>query len=255
LEKIYGISLFVGVCLTLVYAFEFLYMDSMFVLSNVISTMVAGAGIVMSIFALRGYWEGLDSKLTRVWVCFVLGIAFWFLGELMWAVYALVLKVELPYPSLADGFWLIGYIPLFLALVLYLSLVRPAVSKRIVEVTFVVVSVIAVPFTLFLIIPATVSEGGFVTRMIDEAYPLLGFVLLALSFIGVFVFTTAGLKGKLDRVWILLNLGILMNVVGDSLFSFTTANGTYYNGHPLELMFHFGYLFFLSAFYVHRKEL
>jgi len=47
----------------------------------------------------------------------------------------------------------------------------------------------------------------------------------------------------------------LMNVVADSSFSYTTAQGTYYAGHPLELFFHFGYLAFLLAFYLHTKEL
>jgi hypothetical protein len=43
--------------------------------------------------------------------------------------------------------------------------------------------------------------------------------------------------------------------VADLLFSYTTLQGTYYNGHPLELFYHWGYILYALAFYVHTKEL
>jgi hypothetical protein len=46
-----------------------------------------------------------------------------------------------------------------------------------------------------------------------------------------------------------------MDVVADLLFSYTTLNGTYHDGHWLELFFHWGYILFALAFYTHRKEL
>jgi len=39
------------------------------------------------------------------------------------------------------------------------------------------------------------------------------------------------------------------------LFTYTTLQNTYHNGHPLELLFHFGYILYALAFYAHRKEL
>jgi hypothetical protein len=46
-----------------------------------------------------------------------------------------------------------------------------------------------------------------------------------------------------------------MNVVGDMLFSYATSQKTYFNGHPLDLFFYWGYIFFALAFYTHMKEL
>jgi len=46
-----------------------------------------------------------------------------------------------------------------------------------------------------------------------------------------------------------------MTAIGDSLFSYATAQNTYYEGHPSELFLHFGYLFFILSFYVHTKTL
>ena len=46
-----------------------------------------------------------------------------------------------------------------------------------------------------------------------------------------------------------------MNVFGDLMLSYTNLNGAYYSGHPLELFFHIGYIFFALAFYTHTKQL
>jgi len=241
--------------LVLIYAFESYYMDFMFVFSNFFPPFIAGASVVTSMFALRKYWEGLGSRLTRVWIYFTLGVTSWFLGELIWGIYALALGVEIPYPSIADGFWLIGYIPLFLALTSYLLMFRPAVSKGTLAVASTTVFIIAIVFSFLFIIPAVVAKEETFTRITNVAYPSLDLLLFALSILGLLVFTTTRLKGKMDKVWILLNAGILMNVIADSLFSYTTAQEIYYDGHPLELFFHFGYLLFLLAFYIHTKEL
>jgi len=237
------------------YAFESYYLDFMYVFSNVLPPLIAGASVVTSMIALRKYWEGLGSRMTQIWVHFTLGVTFWFLGELTWGIYALVLGVEIPYPSIADGFWLIGYIPLFFALTSYLSIVRPAVTKGILAAAYTSVLTIAIAFSFLFIIPAFASEAGTLTRIINAAYPTLDLLLFALSIVGLLVFATTRLKGKIDKVWILLNAGILMNVIADSLFSYTIAHDIYYDGHPLELFFLFGYLSFLLGFYIHTKEL
>lgn len=230
-------------------------MDFMNVFSNVFPLFCAGASVVASMFALKKYWERLGSRLTQVWIYFTLGITFWFLGELTWGIYTLALGVEIPYPSIADGFWLIGYIPFLFALTSYLSIVRPAISKGILTVASTIVSISAVASSSLFIIPAVVEETDTLTRIINVAYPSLDLLLFACSILGLLVFTTTRLAGKIEKGWILLNVGILMNVIADSLFSYTTAQDTYYNGHPLELFFHFGYLSFTLAFYLHIKEL
>lgn len=255
LRKVYWISLLVGTILALIYTFESCYMGFMGFLSHIFSSSIAGASAATSIFALKKYWEGLDSRLTRVWLYFALGLILLFLGELTRGIYALALNVAIPYPSIADAFWLVSYIPFLSALISYLSLVQPAISKRIREVSYATVLVNATVFSYLFIIPAAFSEGNTLTRIINIAYPSLDLILLAFSIEGLLVFTTTRLKGKIDKVWILLNAGILMKVIADSLFSYATAKNTYYNGHPLELFFQFGYLSFLTAFYIHTKEL
>jgi hypothetical protein len=102
-----------------------------------------------------------------------------------------------------------------------------------------------------LIVPILGVEENLATFAIDLAYPLLDIALLSMALVGLAIFQ----KGNLGKSWLWVIMGILLNVAGDVIFSYTTAQGTYYNGHLSELLFIYGYFFFTIAFYVHTKEL
>jgi hypothetical protein len=186
-----------------------------------------------------------------IWVCFTAGMALWFLGELSWAVYAFLLNVEIPYPSIADVFWLGGYVPLLLALLVYCRLFASVLSKRTIALITAAICILGVLVSVALIVPITGVEENLATLAIDLAYPLLDIALLSMALVGLAIFQ----KGNLGKSWLWIILGILFNVAGDMIFSYTTAQGTYYNGHLSELLLIYGYLFFTIAFYVHTKEL
>jgi len=108
---------------------------------------------------------------------------------------------------------------------------------------------------LMLPVLADTSQQDLVTLGISLAYPILDLALFLEAILGLLVFTVTSLKGRVGRAWHFMNAAILSNVVADMAFSYTTMEGTYYNGHPLELLFHVGYLLFALAFYVHSREL
>jgi hypothetical protein len=251
--------LITAIGLTVVYAFQNFYPDFMYTFSNVVSPIIAGVAVLSSFFALRRYWENIRSQLSKIWLCFTLGMFLWFLGELGWAIYTMVLNIEIPYPSIADIFWLSGYVPLFIALLLYVQLFKPAISSKMFFVAGTIVAGVSVltfpPLTLPVL--RDTSQQNFVTLGIGLAYPGLDLLLFLEAILGLLVFTVTRLKGRVGTAWYFMNAAILLNVVADMAFSYTTleAVDTYYNGHPLELLFHVGYLLFALAFYVHSKEL
>jgi len=249
----YIASLILSVSLALIYLFQDRYPDFMYFFSNAFYPFIAGATVIVSGFALRKYWGNPIDKYSKIWTGFTLGMVFWFLGELGWAIYTLFLNVEIPYPSIADAAWLIGYVPLFIAFYLYIRTFQSAVSKTMFALATVAVCITGFALILSLVPPilADASERDMVTLTVDVAYPALDVVLFSLSILGLLIFA----KGKVAQAWLLINGAILMNVIGDVLFSYTTLQGTYYNGHWSELFFAWGYILFALAFYVHKKEL
>ena len=95
------------------------------------------------------------------------------------------------------------------------------------------------------------AETEIVTIAVDIAYPALDLVLLGYALLALLIF----FRGKIAVAWSLISAAVLMDVAADMLFTYTTLQDTYYSWHPLELMFHFGYILYALAFYVHRKEL
>jgi len=172
------------------------------------------------------------------------------MGEAIWAGYTLILGVELPYPSVADFFWIGGYIPLFVALYLYVKLFGQALTKKMLAVSIVTAVALTILVTVALLMPALGAEKDLAAIAMDFAYPILDLALFSVALLGLMIFW----KGKLGSSWLLINAGILMNVCADMLFSYTTAQDIYYCGHMLDVLFDLAYLSFLMAFYVHTKE-
>ena len=247
---LYKITLATAVALTLVYAFQGFYPEFISPLSNAVFPVVASAAVFSSAFALRKYGPK-PTKFLMIWMCFTVGMTLWFLGELSWAVYTFFLSVEVPYPSIADIFWLGGYIPLLIALFVYSRLFASVLANRKKALIAALIIILGVLVSAALIVPIMGVEEDVATFIIDLAYPLLDIALLSMALVGLAIFQ----KGGLGKSWLWIILGIMLNVAGDMVFSYTTAQGTYYNGHLSELLFIYGYLFFMVAFYVHTKEL
>lgn len=148
-------------------------------------------------------------------------------------------------------FWLIGYIPFLAALYLYVKLFGSALTRKTLAISLAATIILTLLVSLTLIAPIVGAEEDLTTSIVDFAYPLLDLALFSVSLLGLLIFW----KGKLGKSWLLINAGILSNVAGDMLFSYTTAQETYYNGHLLDLLFLYGYIFFLLASYIHTKEL
>jgi len=243
--------------LVLIYVFQGYYQGFMYVFSSVFPPIIAGVAAFSAFFALRRYWNNIGSRISKIWFCFTLGMVFWFLGELGWAVYAVFLGVEIPFPSFADLFWLAGYLPLFLALLLYLEVFQPAITVKSFLMSGSIVAAMSAVIFSSLMVPvlADAWRHDALTVGISLAYPALDLFLFLEAILGLSVFTVTSLKGRIGVPWRFMNAAILLNVFGDMIFSYTTLNGTYYNGHPMELLYHAGYVLFALAFYVHKKEL
>jgi len=81
--------------------------------------------------------------------------------------------------------------------------------------------------------PIFSSGGDRLTLALDVAYPVMDLALFTLSFLGFLIF----FEGKLGDAWLLISLGLVLTAVADLLFSYTTLQGIYFEGHPSELLY------------------
>jgi hypothetical protein len=182
-------------------------------------------------------WGGLKSAIGKAVFFVGLGIFCWGFGESVWSYYNFFQGVAAPYPSLAD----LGFAPsiFFYGLgAFYLS--KATGAKYGLRNKFVKLLVMLSPFYLtaisyyLLIVVARsgviVPEGEpLLKAFLDIAYPVGDFVGVSIAVI------VSGLSFKyfgglymLDTISILCGLFVMF--IGDTIFSYTTTVGTYYNG-------------------------
>jgi hypothetical protein len=172
-----------------------------------------GAGISFRLYT--EYRNGEAGK--SVWGLMGLGFLFWSVGEVLWGIFELILKID-PYPSLADLFWLIGYIPFVLSFyfqyqTLSVHLDR-ATTIKIASVGFGVI-IIAIIIVLIPISTST-DQGSLVEMMLAFLYPLSDIVLFVLA---LFLMLTLG--GRLGSAWLIIAFGVTVYTFSDLIFIYT----------------------------------
>ena len=69
--------------------------------------LTSGAAFFVSGTATLISYLGNRKRESHIWLS--AGLAFWFSAEVIWAFTRQILGIEIPYPSIADGAWIIGY--------------------------------------------------------------------------------------------------------------------------------------------------
>ena len=181
-----------------------------------------------------------DQRLP--WSLVAAGLAAWTAGDLY---YFLVLAGgTIPYPSVADGLYLMLYG--FVIAGLHLLRGRSAVSLGLVVLLLSVTTVWS-----WLVFSDVVegAAGGTVAVATTLAYPLLDLLLVA-----AVVLTLAARGSRGDRMVWLLAAGFLTMALGDSVYATQVAHGTYIDGTLIEVLWPAGALCVAAAAWARRPD-
>ena len=220
----------------------------LYLLSNGLPPLLASAVFVIAAAGLLRNGVKTNDRVSLVWLGCSVGVLFWLLGESTWAVYTLWYSVPIPFPSPADGFWLVGYIPFMSAVLIQSWPFREFFKSRKMLAVILAVFIVAGSL-LWALIPATYASeirDSLVNVVVSLAYPLLDVALLVVSLPVLFLFG----KGGFWRPFLFVIIGFILALFGDILFTWATLNSVYYDGSYLELFFHWSYLAFAYGFYL-----
>ncbi|MFQ6073701.1 MAG: hypothetical protein ACE5KC_00640 [Candidatus Bathyarchaeia archaeon] len=249
MNRPYTLSIAYSIALVFLYAVGQLNLGPLTIISNIVFPATAGLTVVSCLHTLRRYGWKSRSTYPTILLFVSVGISMWFLAELTVAVQALYLNIE-SFPSLADIFYLGGYVWLFLALSQVFNMFQAVFSARMFKAMAVPTVVTASVVSQVLFIPIIASSADFVTLAVSAAYPSIDLVLFALSFSILLIF----LQGGIGKAWFFFTLSMLLATVADLLFSYLMLGGFFYRGHPVELLWLWSYVTFMVGLYIHRKE-
>jgi hypothetical protein len=212
--------------------------------TNLLYVPVPGALLVLSIIIASRF--SVKGEHGRAWILFVGVAASWFVAEQIWLVYDLVYEID-PFPSEADFFYLAGYPFLFLFSIYYLKPLKDAISKKMLAYASLTAMTLLIP--LLYMAYGTDSEISAFELTLALSYPIVDAIVLIPALIGVILF----FRGEVNFLWSLVCVAIVLNVIADTGFLITSMNGSYYMGHPIDMLFLWAYILFSFGVYSHIK--
>lgn len=194
----------------------------------------------------------------------MLGFAFllMFLAELTYFVYEQILDLD-PYPSIADVFFFVFY-PLIIAYFLInLKFFAPKISKSGFGLIIGMPIIVTLTYVYFIFSPYladdVISIGLFEIiedyGSFDFYYGII-FIAAASVTLGLAIHTAKIFRGGLiGTAWLILVLGIILNLVGDTWYYYSEVTTGYSLSDPVNLCWYAAYLLILYALYKHKKAL
>lgn len=161
--------------------------------------------------------EGKAGKVDKANILLAVGLIFWFIANIIWAYYELVLDIVSPVPSLADIFLLSAYGFLICRLTIVYRKIGHTTNKK-----FLLLIVSGTGLFLIYILNLTLENTetsnfrGLMLFVVTVAYPTLNSVLTVLA-----LMILIGIKNERHHFipWICELVGLLAIVIGDSWFA------------------------------------
>ena len=194
--------------------------DSKVIYSNwvlIINSLIAVGLAAIILVKDKDREEGKVGKVDKANILLAVGLIFWFIANIIWAYYELVLDIVSPVPSLADIFLLSAYGFLICRLAIVYRKIGHTTNKK-----FLFLIVSGTGLFLIYILNLTLENTetsnfrGLMLFVVTVAYPTLNSVLTVLA-----LMILLGIKNERHHFipWICELVGLLAIVIGDSWFA------------------------------------
>ncbi|EKE01567.1 MAG: hypothetical protein ACD_21C00103G0001 [uncultured bacterium] len=167
---------------------------------------------------------GWKSTAGRIFLIITLGLACWLIGEGLWTYYDLVLKID-PFPSVADWFYFIAYIPLSIGLLWQYKFLHKTAhtplgytQRLLLTMVAVLLSGIALYFGVFKSIQ---PEHTLFENVVAMGYGVADVILVLVGLV-ITIVTIEMRGGKFASAWWWFLFGIFCTFIADIAFAMYT---------------------------------
>jgi len=248
LEKFYLLCIVLAFVSLIVYIYGYFNREFIVTASNIIFPVYALLPTLSAYTVMKNY--GLKSILGYSMFAFFLGLLFWFLGEVVWTIYVLVYGIEVPFPSVADIFYVLGYLPLYFGLISYLNVFKDAFNRKVVSISIIAGLIVIIVTSLLIIPEALISSNNLIEAILAILYPIFDSALIILAMMGAVIF----FGGRIWISWILISISFILLGIVEISYYYLELLGLIWEGHPLELIWLWVYIHLAIAFYTHTKQ-
>lgn len=185
----------------------------------------------------------------RAFFFFTIGSSLWFIAEQIWSLHD-IYHTD-PFPSEADFFYLSAYPFFVISLLIFLKPIRKSISKKIWLFSIILSFGILIPSILACFDSLEKSSGDLdvASKLIALSYPIMSSFQLIPVIVGILFLA----KKDVSYFWMLLLFGFLIYSISDTLFLFSQLNDSYYDGHPVDIMYLYSFIFLIFSLHSRLK--
>jgi hypothetical protein len=187
-------------------------------------TAIIGSTVTAGIFLLNVLLKYSGKRHTEGFFVFTVGSFLWLVAELTWAYYRQGLGVEVPYPSVADLLWLIGY---GFFLVHNYRLIAKVRQVAHIDRSMIVLVSAATGLTLGYILNLTFGVADIISSTTDSLstvvsllYPIIDGLILIPSLV---IFWSLRRTDPTSMHWLLMSVAFVISIVADVGFGYSFA--------------------------------
>lgn len=237
------------VVITLIFQLRLILDDSQFLWISA-STYFIFPGILFAfsiILTIKLYKQ--KHPQLKSFLLFTIGSSLWFIAEQIWTLHDLYNTS--PFPSEADLFYLAAYPFFVISLLTFLKPIRKSISKKIWIFSIVLSFAILIPSILacFDSLEKSSGELDVTSKSIALSYPIMSSFQLVPVITGILFLS----KKDVSYFWLLMLFGFLIYSISDTFFLFSQLNDTYYDGHPVDVMYLYSFIFLIFSLYNRLK--
>lgn len=229
----------IGIVLTIFFLVWYIFMplpiDTAEIAELVLFVGIAGA-VTISFAIVAKQFNFLTTKSGLSMTLITIGFALWTAAEGSWLVYFMI-DAD-PFPSIADVFWIVGYVLFIVAISVNARTIRMKFNQQMLGVWILLSAAIAVIVIGFDIVPL-LTEGLDFEIFVTILYPIEDILVIIPALAILLKFKS----GEVAKPWGVLILGFILTAVGDILYAFAENAGAYYSPYsPVDLFLMLGYV-------------
>ncbi|SRR5258708_7363094 len=200
-------------------------------LFNLVYALIFLLGATFAFFKSKQFPTA--PKLQKSMLFFASGMFSFACGLITWTYYNIVSKIPIPYPSLADVFFLLYYPGVLIGIYFMITSFGNQVTKKLMFEGFLVFLVFFSLLYIFLSQTSLDASLPFLARFLNIIYPCADSLLIA-SAITV-LRTEKGVSTHPNILYFVFAFFVL--AAADTIFSYRSASGMYWNGDVSDLLF------------------
>jgi len=213
---------------------------------NILRPLVAAVASSLALIVV--YRQKVSGIFGRSYAFLAGGLVLYLVAEILWAYYSIGLGIEVPFPSLADAFWLAAYAPFGYGLFSLSRLYTKHGKSKMKALAVMSLSVAAFSsyYVLQLISVSDLTDP--IPLAISITYPILDGILLVPALL---VVISSG-KGYLTSIpWIFVSW--IFTAIADSIFGFTAVTSIAGDISVWNLFYNAAYLSMATGLFWHNR--